>query len=240
MGGQLKVKDTEIDDEIFGCRYGGLEDLKGIFIRAAIAYLNDLSSKNISSKVLVNEGIIDERDTTDVDEVVIITNYRLRIDSALRLLQSWCREKTGDGKPDLIAMGVMKPTETSDFRRLLSRPHPSFEPPVEGSILPPSFRPDAMSMKWLDDANLNYRMHRIPRAMPPVLKELNLKGVHHYVAHCGEFSYEKSQDIVAFLDKMKPYIQFGGEEWESEYGPIDEQLRTVFAGCKPGNVVTLD
>jgi hypothetical protein len=40
--------------------------------------------------------------------------------------------------------------------------------------------------------------------MPPVLSELKLKGLHHYMAHTDYFSYEQAQDIVVFLDKMKP------------------------------------
>ena len=36
----------------------GWRDIEGIFIRAAVRYLSELSSKNISSQFLVDEGIL--------------------------------------------------------------------------------------------------------------------------------------------------------------------------------------
>lgn len=63
--------------EVFSCSYRGLEDIKGVFIRAALDYLRDLSAKHLSKDLLVNEGILDAHAATEVDEVVAITNYRI-------------------------------------------------------------------------------------------------------------------------------------------------------------------
>ena len=97
MVAQIAVDGAKNDNEIFYCSMTYLDELKAIFIRAAIAYLSDLSSKELSKDVLVNEGMLDAHASAQVDEVVVVTNSRLRIDAALDLLTSWCREQTGDG-----------------------------------------------------------------------------------------------------------------------------------------------
>lgn len=67
MGAQIKVEDTDIDEEIFDCTYHDLAELKAIFIRAAIAYLSNLSAKDLSKDLLVNEGILDAHTATQID-----------------------------------------------------------------------------------------------------------------------------------------------------------------------------
>jgi len=97
MGGQLQLWiDGEIED-VVGASYSSCLDHKGYLLRAAIQYLTTLSKKLISRQLLIDEGIIDvNSDDATASEVVLITNYRLRIESALTLLQSWLREPTGE------------------------------------------------------------------------------------------------------------------------------------------------
>jgi hypothetical protein len=72
----------------------GWRDIEGIFIRAAIRYLSELSSKNISNQLLVDEGILPPGtfQGSANDEMIVIINYRSRIEEAIRLLNSWVRE----------------------------------------------------------------------------------------------------------------------------------------------------
>jgi hypothetical protein len=55
---------------------------------------------NISNQLLINEGILPPgkfQGSVD-DEVIVITNYRSRIEEAIRLLNSWVRElRSGEG-----------------------------------------------------------------------------------------------------------------------------------------------
>lgn len=152
-----------------------------------------------------------------------ITNYRFRIDNALKLPFSWCREQTGDGKVDL---------ELFSSRGVDLVPVPV---PIADSILGPEA---ALIVGGLAGLNLPYHIDQIPKTLPPVLSELKLKGLHHFVAQGDDINYEQAQDIVAFLDKMKLYLKFG-PKWSTEYGSVCEQLRTVFNGCKAGGKVTI-
>jgi hypothetical protein len=237
MGGQIYVKNTNTDDENeedyieddseedyvepFGCSYSGLEDLKGIFIRSAIGYLEALSARNLSRAVLNDTGILDADAAANEDEVVLI---RLRIDAALKLLRSWCREKTGDGR-----LNLFRPAESFDINELLARHNRRFEMPIDDSILGPGMTQEMMGT--LDDMNSNYRLDRIPKTLPPVLRELNLQILHHYLAHNNEFNYEEAQQFVLFLDKTKPFMEFG-KGWGNPLLVVEE-IRTVFASCKP-------
>ena len=96
MGGQIVAHGADV--EIVNITYSGLEELKGFFICAAIRYLSELSSQNISTKILVNEGILDPvaSDKSTHDEMITIANYRSRIEEAIRLLNSWvCEVRPG-------------------------------------------------------------------------------------------------------------------------------------------------
>ena len=72
-------------------RYSGFTDFKGIILNATIAFLTALSGKQISKKLLVEEGVVEEEKIRDLDEAVVIANYRARIDAAIPLLKSWVR-----------------------------------------------------------------------------------------------------------------------------------------------------
>jgi hypothetical protein len=255
MGGQIKVRNTNSDDEneedykeddeneedykeddeneedyeeddggLFSCSYSGLEDLRGIFIRSAIGYLEALSAKNLSRAVLNDAGILDADAAANEDEVVLITNYRLRIDAALKLLRSWCREKTGDGTSNLF-----RSDKNLDIKELLARHNRRFEMPIDDCILPPGMTQGMMGV--LEDMNSNYRIDRIPKTLPPVLRELNLQILHRFLSHSGELNYEEAQKFILFLDKTKPFLEFD-EYWHNP-SKVVEEIRAVFASCKP-------
>jgi len=63
----------------------------------------------------------------------------------------------------------------------------------------------------MGDLGVNYRIDRIPKTMPPVLSQLKLEGLHHYVAHGTEFSYQQSMEVVDFLDKVVQEADFPGD-----------------------------
>lgn len=73
---------------------------------------------------------------------------------------------------------------------------------------------------WLQ-GSLRDHMGQIPKALPPVLNELKLK---------------QAQDIIAFLDRMEPYLKFDST-WGTECGGPIRELRTVIIGCRPGRAV---
>ena len=126
MGGQIVAHGADV--EIVNITYSGLEELKGLFIRAAIRYLSELSSQNISTEILVNEGILDPvaSDNSTHDEMITIANYRSRIEEAIRLLSSWVCE-VRPGKRDMIGFGGTD--------HLFQTPgHPASEMPIADPI----------------------------------------------------------------------------------------------------------
>jgi len=208
----------------------GWKDIEGIFIRAAVRYLSELSSKNISNQLLVNEGILPPgtlQGSTN-DEMIVIINYRSRIEEAIKLLTSWIRE--------------VKPGEGSVTYPVHNRPAGymgEFEMPIADSILPSGITPAMFA--FMGDMGLNYRIDRIPQTMPPVLAQLKLEGLHHYVTNNGEFSYRQSMEVVAFMDKVVRESDFPGDKWDVEPGESHfiDQMKDVFRACLADNVVDI-
>ena len=90
--GQTPGDVSETDDGVsMYYRYSGFTDFKGIVLNATIAFLTALSGKQISKKLLIDEGIATAEAVQDLDEAVVIANYRARIDAAIPLLKSWVR-----------------------------------------------------------------------------------------------------------------------------------------------------
>jgi hypothetical protein len=114
-----------------------------------------------------------------------------------------------------------------------------FEMPIADSILPPGITPAMLAV--MGDMGANYRIDRIPKTMPPVLSQLKLKGLHHYVAHHGELSYQESMEIADFMDKAVRKADFSGDQWY--VGPrrrhFVDQMKNIFRGCLADNVVTI-
>jgi hypothetical protein len=113
------------------------------------------------------------------------------------------------------------------------------EMPIVDSILPPEVTPAMLAI--MGDMGINYRIDRIPKTMPPVLSQLKLAGLHHYLAHNGEFSYQQSMELAVFMDKVVRNEDFPGDKWHVEPGekPFIEQVKDVFRACLVGNVVTI-
>ncbi|KAJ6507853.1 hypothetical protein C8R47DRAFT_1099720 [Mycena vitilis] len=72
-------------------RYSGFTDFKVIVLQGTIDFLVALSGKQISKKLLVDEGIATSEAVDGEEEAVVIVNYRARIDAAISLLKSWQR-----------------------------------------------------------------------------------------------------------------------------------------------------
>ena len=82
MDGHIEAEGTDINISFagLGCM------IKGVFIRAAIHYLSELSFQNISHQILINKGILPPGPFhgSAHDETVIITNYHSHIEEATR------------------------------------------------------------------------------------------------------------------------------------------------------------
>ncbi|KAJ7192236.1 hypothetical protein GGX14DRAFT_480286 [Mycena pura] len=64
-------------------------NFSAVVLRATIAFLETVSAKQISKKILVEEGLAAPEDVEGVDEALIVANYRARIDAAISLLKTW-------------------------------------------------------------------------------------------------------------------------------------------------------
>ncbi|KAF8169570.1 hypothetical protein K438DRAFT_1774154 [Mycena galopus ATCC 62051] len=84
------------------CSYSGFTDFKGVVLNATIAFLTAPSGKQISKKQLMDEGIAPPEAVQDLDEAVVIANYRARIDTAIPLLRSWLNTKPNPPPQDPI------------------------------------------------------------------------------------------------------------------------------------------
>jgi len=231
MTGQLQLwLDDEIVD-VVDARYSAFEELKGYLLRAAIQYLTTLSNKMISRQLLVDEGIIDVNFDPTISEVVLITNYRLQIWSALNLLQSWLREPTGKAEGWSISTpnfekSVSGDVSTENFLDMARRTQARVDSwkngprPMAGSILPAN-----TSLNCLyDHVDGNYRVDRIPKTLPPVLCEINLQGLHHYFILGEAVDYARVQEMISFLDKVMPYV-------DDKFKELTGDIRALFAAC---------
>jgi len=146
-----------------------------------------------------------------MDEMIVITNYRCRIEQTIRLLTSWVRE-----------VPERRSGESEGGLRRITPPAGLYmgglEKPIAGSTLLPEFQPLMLAIMDEMGINLNYRIDRIPKTMPLVLAELNLEGLHHYLATDEEFSYQQSMEMVAFMDKVIWESDFSEDEWGVDPG----------------------
>jgi hypothetical protein len=216
MGGQLQLWiDDEIQDSV-DARYIGFELLRGHLIRTTIYYLTDLSTKNISKQLLIDEHIIDANsDEAKLSDVILITNYRLRIDSTISLLQSWCRQPA-------------KRRSRNDFDFTALHGGGSTHMPIADSIFPPDL---SLAAFYGLCPESNYFAERIPRTLPPALRELKLQALHTYLTYPGEMGFEHAQEVAAFLAKVMVYVR--ADELLTFHEPMKflERIRALFAAC---------
>ncbi|KAJ6517546.1 hypothetical protein C8R47DRAFT_1087596, partial [Mycena vitilis] len=71
--------------------YRGFADIKVVVLQGTIDFLSGFSAKQISKKVLVDEGIAMPEAVEGEEEAIVIANYRARIAAAISLLKSWHR-----------------------------------------------------------------------------------------------------------------------------------------------------
>ena len=111
--------------------------------------------------------------------------------------------------------------------------------PIANSILPPGVMPAMLTI--MGNMGLNYCIDHIPQTMPPVLAQLKLEGLHHYLANTGEFNYQQSMEVVGFMDKAMWESDFPGDKWDVEPGErhFINQMKDIFRACLMDNVVTL-
>ncbi|KAJ7625874.1 hypothetical protein FB45DRAFT_1005161 [Roridomyces roridus] len=79
------------------------QKFKTVLIRATIAYLTALSSKQISKELLVKEGVAAAEAVEGVDEAVVIANYRSRIDKGITQVKGWLRPPGPPPEPHPLA-----------------------------------------------------------------------------------------------------------------------------------------
>ncbi|KAJ7625885.1 hypothetical protein FB45DRAFT_922548 [Roridomyces roridus] len=201
MGGTLFAcgpdydpKTHNFDDESMyvAYRYSGFMDLKAILIRATIAFLTALSSKQISKELLVKEGVADPEAVEGVDEAVLIVNYRSRIDKAIALVQGWLQTPGPPPETHPLAnlfasLGRKRPDHTRGDTTHPLAPLLGF-PPTQ------ALGPDIISMlnNVADEHEDAFTLHKevteimaefpidgnaIAKGSPHVLAELNLSGI---------------------------------------------------------------
>ena len=114
-----------------------------------------------------------------------------------------------------------------------------FEMPIADSVLPPGVTPTMFAC--MDAMGINYRIDRIPGTMPPVLAQLKLEGLHHYVALDGEFDYRQSMEVADFVERVVREADFPGDTWYTESGErhFIHQMKDVFRACLVDNAVTI-
>ncbi|KAJ6532411.1 hypothetical protein B0H19DRAFT_1081476 [Mycena capillaripes] len=92
--GQTPSTVSDTDDGVsMYYRYSGFTELKGIILNATITFLTALSGKQIAKKLLIDEGIVTPETVENLEEAIVIANYRSRIDAAIPLLKSWLKTK---------------------------------------------------------------------------------------------------------------------------------------------------
>ncbi|KAF8169545.1 hypothetical protein K438DRAFT_1774134 [Mycena galopus ATCC 62051] len=169
-------------------RYSGFTDFKGIVLNATIAFLTALSGKQISKKLLMDEGLAPPEAVQDLDEAIVIANYRARIDAAIPLLKSWLNTKPNPPPQDPIlkifgALGS-RFGASSNLGRLLDQR---------------ALIAEIMAETTIDFNVINPRNLDVEKLKPPhTLAELRLAGIHAFVLlpdNDGTLSYEQAKEV---------------------------------------------
>ncbi|KAJ7485644.1 hypothetical protein FB451DRAFT_1168883 [Mycena latifolia] len=207
--GQTPRDVSETDDGVsMYYRYSGFTDSKGIILNATIAFLTALSGKQISKKLLIDEGVVTKEAVEDLDEAIVIANYRSRIDAAISLLKCWLNTKSGPPPEDPILKGFgssgsrLNINPMSNLGRLLDQrafiAEIMAEVPIDFNVVNP---------KNLDPEKLT---------PPHTLTELRLAGIHAFILFPdsdGTLSYEQAKEVERLLRMVRPYC-----EWDEKWG----------------------
>ncbi|KAJ7215353.1 hypothetical protein GGX14DRAFT_562570 [Mycena pura] len=176
--------------------YSGFIEFKGIILKATIALLTALSGKQISGKLLIDEGIVTQEAVQDLDEAVVNANYGSRIDAAIPLLKSWLNTKRSPSgqHPRVTKYGGVPLSELS---RLLGQ-RAAIAETIDFNVINP---------KGLDPKKLT---------PPHTLTELRLAGIHAFILfpdNDGTLSYEQAKDVERLLKMVRPYCK-----WDKRWG----------------------
>ncbi|KAJ7483368.1 hypothetical protein FB451DRAFT_1439283 [Mycena latifolia] len=207
--GQTPRDVSQTDDGVsMYYRYSGFTDFKGIILNATIAFLTALSGKQISKKLLIDEGVVTKEAVEDLDEAIVIANYRSRIDAAISLLKSWLNTKSGSPPEDPILKmfggsgSRLNINPMSNLGRFLDQrafiAEIMAEVPIDFNVVNP---------KNLDPEKLT---------PPHTLTELRLAGIHAFILfpdNDGTLSYEQAKEVERLLRMVRPYCV-----WDEKWG----------------------
>ncbi|KAJ7468150.1 hypothetical protein FB451DRAFT_1369167 [Mycena latifolia] len=207
--GQTPRDISQTDDGVsMYYRYSGFIDFKGIILNATIAFLTALSGKQISKKLLIDEGVVTKEAVEELDEAIVIANYRSRIDAAISLLKSWLNTKSGSPPEDPILKmfggsgSRLNINPMSNLGRLLDQrafiAEIMAEVPIDFNVVNP---------KNLDPEKLT---------PPHTLTELRLAGIHAFILfpdNDGTLSYEQAKEVERLLRMLRPYCV-----WDEKWG----------------------
>ncbi|KAJ6459406.1 hypothetical protein DFH09DRAFT_1383610 [Mycena vulgaris] len=169
-------------------RYSGFLEFKAIILNATIAFLIALSGKQISKKLLIDEGIITPEAVQDLDEGIL--NTRSGPPPEDPILKMF-----GGGGGSLI-------NPMGNLGRLLDQRAFMAQMMAEFSI---DF--NAVNPKDLDPAKVT---------PPHTLTELRLAGIHAFVLfpdNDGTLPYEMVKEVERLLRTVRSYC-----EWDEKWG----------------------
>ncbi|KAJ6603739.1 hypothetical protein B0H10DRAFT_2229707 [Mycena sp. CBHHK59/15] len=222
MGGSLNAYGPGADDASEPLAdayhsYSGFMDFKVILLHATIAFLTAFSAKDISKKMIVEEGIATEEAIEGTEEDIVISNYRARINAAIAVLQSWLRSSR-DGRKFSSSTSKMQ-----------------FDPQPSGG-------PHSWIAALLAQTPLVFeKFDGIPT--PNSLIELGLRGVHDFIKFPdgnGTIEYEQAKEFGRLMQKGKKFCVWDEKSWPPpEHGEerfIDEVI-AVFEAVPPGGKV---
>ncbi|KAJ7192271.1 hypothetical protein GGX14DRAFT_480306 [Mycena pura] len=188
-------------------RYSGFTDFKVVVLRATIAFLTAVSAKQISNKMLLETGLAAPEDVEGVDEVVVVANYRARVDSALSLLQTWYRTKP--------------PTRPkTSFLDLMFHGDTRFAPAA--AQLDKHFETRRMITEIMDEIPIDFKkinpddVEPEDVATPRVLTELHLTGIHTLLLFPdvdGTVPYVQAKEVGRLLLLVRPYCEWDPKYW---------------------------
>ncbi|KAJ7663087.1 hypothetical protein DFH06DRAFT_1471139 [Mycena polygramma] len=187
--------------------YRGFADIKVVVLQATIDFLSALSGKQISKKVLVDEGIVMPEAAEGEEEAIVIANYRARIAAAIALLKSWQRTPA----PEPPSMDSLF-GGSGDPRILLA----ALFPPI-----PLAFE----------------AIHASPTAPSTLveLRLAGIHALIAHPDGNGSMPYDQAKDTERLLRVVKPYCKWS-DKWvfnEGDTHIIDEMI-AVFEAVPPG------
>ncbi|KAJ7729950.1 hypothetical protein B0H16DRAFT_223353 [Mycena metata] len=215
MGGSIyacKPSHDAYSDNVASADYSyrGFMGFKLILVRGTIAFLTALSGKQISRKLLVDEGVAVDEDVNSADEAVVIANYRARINEAILLLQRWDRNL-----PDADPMALF--TGSGDIQSIMTA---------------------LMNSVPIDIAAIEAHKTVPPTLAQLRLSGIYIFSKHPDVNGC--MKYEDAKEVERLLRLVKPYCYWDPEKWiapdEGELHFMDEMIQ-VFATVPPGGTV---